>query len=150
VVLAVRRVIEARLRHLRHRQFRRALEDEQRPGVAVVEVVGDLARLQEHVEGDDRRADFEGAEVDDREVGQVRARERDLVAAPDAERGEAVRHAVRERVELAVGQAGLARNNRLLVGAQADVMVEDLRQVQRRRVVLDHARTLLVVRSVTG
>ena len=76
------------------RQLGGALEAEVGLRVGVVEVVGDLAALEQHVERDDGRAGLEDAVVDDREVRQVRAAQRDLVAGLDAARDQQVGHLV--------------------------------------------------------
>ena len=84
----------------RHRQLRRAFEAEHRLRVAVAQVIGDLARLQQHVQRHHGRAGLEDAEIDRGKIRQVGAQQRDVVAAPDAGRRKRVGNLVRPRVEL--------------------------------------------------
>jgi hypothetical protein len=88
-----------------HRQLGGALEAEQRLGVTVVEVVDDLPRLQQHVERNHGCAGFQDAEVDEREVGQVGAGQRDLVPLADPARHQQVGHLVGHGVDHRVRQA---------------------------------------------
>ena len=93
-----------------------ALEAEVGLRVGVAQVVGDLAALEQHVQRHHGGAGLEDAEVDDREVRQVRAAERDLVAAADAAGGQQVGHLVGRAVDLGVGEPGVAEDDRLAVG----------------------------------
>ena len=86
-----------------------ALEAEVGLRVGVAQVVGDLATLEQHVERDDGAAGLEDAEVDDREVRQVRAAQRDLVARLDPARHQQVGDHVGEGVDLRVGQPACRR-----------------------------------------
>ena len=72
-------------------------------------MVGHLAALEQHVERHHGRAGLEDAVVDDREVRQVGAAERDLVARLDAARDQQVGDLVGGAVDLRVGQPGVAR-----------------------------------------
>ena len=90
--------------HRADRQLRRALERQERPGVAVLQVIGDLARLEQHVERHDRGAGLQDAEVGDRKPRHVRARQRDVIAGADADRVEPGGDLRRLRVELGVGE----------------------------------------------
>ena len=94
------------------------------------EVVRDLASLEQHVERDDHRAGLEDAVVDHREVRQVRARQRDLVAGLDAPRDQHVRHLVGEPVHLRVGQAQVAEDDGVSVGVAACAVFEEDGEVQ--------------------
>ena len=93
------------------RQLGRALEAEVGLRVGVGEVVGHLAALEQHVERDDGRAGLEDAVVDDREVRQVRAAQRHLVAGLDAARDQQVGDLVGGAVDLGVGQPGVAEDD---------------------------------------
>ena len=79
-------------------------------------MIGHLAPLEQHVQRHDRRAGLEDAEVDDREVRQVRARQRDLVAGLDAAGHQQVRDLVRSAVDLRIRQTGVAEHDRRTVG----------------------------------
>ena len=83
-----------------------ALEAEVGLRVGVAEVVGDLAALEQHVERHDRGARLEDPPVDDREVRQVRAAQRHLVAGLDPTGDEQVGDLVGGAVDLRVGQPG--------------------------------------------
>ena len=89
-----------------------ALEAEVGLRVGVVEVVGHLAALEQHVERHDGRAGLEDAVVDDREVRQVRAAQRHLVARLDAARDQQVGDLVGGAVDLGVGQPRVAEHDR--------------------------------------
>ena len=77
-------LVEGRLAHRRHRQLRRPLETEVGGRLGVAQVERDLGRLEQDVQRHDGGAGLEDAEVDDREVGHVGARQHDAVAAADA------------------------------------------------------------------
>ena len=62
---------------------------EDRLRLAVLQVIRDLARLEEHVERHDGGAGLEDAEVRDRKPRDVRARQRDVIAGADPHRVEA-------------------------------------------------------------
>ena len=66
-------------------RFRRAFERKQRLRVAVLQVIRDLARLQQDVERHDDGAGLEDAEVGDRKPRHVRTRQRDVIAGGDAD-----------------------------------------------------------------
>ena len=117
-------------RRFRHRQFRRALEAEDRFGIAVAQVIGNLARLQHHVQRHDGRAGLEDAEIDRGKVRQVGAQKRDVVAAPDAGRRKRVGNLVGPRVELRVGEPLVAADERLGVWPTPHVLLEHGREVQ--------------------
>ena len=74
--------------HRADRQFGRALEREHGLRVAVLQVIRDLARLQQHVQRHDGGAGLEDPEVRDRKPRDVRARERDVIAGADPHRVE--------------------------------------------------------------
>ncbi len=104
-ILAGWRLLEALEGHLRHGQVGRALEGDHGDGVAVVEVIGHLAALEEHVERHHGGPDLEDGVVGDGKVGQVGARQGDLVAALDAQLAQAVGQLVGRAVELGIGRA---------------------------------------------
>ena len=114
-VLAAVGLLEARVPLGADRQLGGALEAEVGLRVRVGEVVGDLAALEQHVERHDGRAGLEDPVVDDREVGQVGAAQRDLVAGLDAARDEQVGDLVGGAVDLGVGQPGVAEDDGLAV-----------------------------------
>ena len=99
-----------------HRQLVGALETEVGLRLRVGEVVGDLPCLEQHVEGYDDRAGLEDPEVDDREVRQVRAGQRDLVARPDASLHQQVRDLVGGGVDPGVSQSGVTEHHGVPVG----------------------------------
>ena len=68
----------------------RPLKAEHRLRVAVAQVIGNLARLQQHVQRHDGRARLENAEIDRGKIRKVRAQQRDVIAAPDAGRRERI------------------------------------------------------------
>ena len=94
------------------RQLGGALEAEVGDRLGVGQVVGDLAALEQHVERDHDRAGLEDAVVDDREVRQVRAAQRDLVARLDPALDEQVGDLVRGAVRPARRSAGCRRGRR--------------------------------------
>ena len=118
------------LRRFRHRQLRRSLKAEHRLRIAVAQVIGNLARLQQHVQRHDRRARLEDAEIDRRKIRQVRAQQRDMIAAPDAGGRQRVGNLVGPCVELRIGEALVAADERLGVGSSPRVLLEHRREVQ--------------------
>ena len=128
--LARRHDGDRRLRGFRHRQLRRPLEAEHRLRIAVAQVIRNLARLQQHVQRHDSRAGLEDAEIHRRKIRQVRAQQRDVIAAPDARRGKRVGDLIGPRVELRIGEALVAVDERLGVGPSTRVLLEHRRQVQ--------------------
>ena len=75
---------DGRLRRFRHRQLGRALKTEKCFRVAVAKVIGNLARLEQHIQRNDGRTRLEDAEVDCGEIWKVRAQQGDVIAAPNA------------------------------------------------------------------
>ncbi len=69
-------------------------------------MVGNLPLGQQDIQRNHDRACFEDAVVDDGEIGQVRAAQRDPVAGPDAAGDQCARHLSGRGVELRVRQAG--------------------------------------------
>ncbi len=110
-VLAALGLLEAGVALGADGELRRALEAEVGLRVRVVEVVGHLAALEQHVERHHRRAGLEDAVVDDREVGQVGTAQGDLVAGLDAARDQQVGDLVGGAVDLRVGQPGVAEHH---------------------------------------
>jgi hypothetical protein len=113
-----------------HRQLRRPLEAEVGLRLGVAEVVGDLPPLEQHVQRDDHRARLEDPVVDHREVGQVRARERDLVAGPDAALHQQVGHLVGRRVHLREVEALVAQHDRRALRIVAGAVLEEDGEVE--------------------
>jgi hypothetical protein len=109
-------VAEAGVGRSADREGRDALEGEVCLRAGVPEVVGDLASLEQDVQWHHCSAGLEDAEVHDREVGEVRVTQRDLVAGRDAARGEKVRNLVRGAVDLCVGEPSFAQDDRGSVG----------------------------------
>ena len=126
----------------RERQLGRALERQQRLGVAVLQVIGDLARLQEHVERDDDRAGLEDAEVREREPRHVRTRQRDVIAGRDAQAQQAAGNLRRPGVELAVGDVGRTERDRDAIGRQHRLVLEDAREIEGGGVMRNHECSL--------
>jgi hypothetical protein len=87
-------------------------------------VVGDLASLQQDVERNDDRAGLEDAVVDDREVGQVGAAERNLVARLDPPADQEVGDLVGDRFDRPVVESGVAEDDRVAVGVPACAVFE--------------------------
>ena len=110
---------EAGVPGLTQRQLRCALEAEVGLRVGVGQVVGDLPRLEQHVQWDDHGAGLEDAVVDDREVRGVGAAESDLVALLDTPRDQEVGHHVRQHVDLGVGHPAVAQDDGVAVGVAA-------------------------------
>ena len=129
-VLAAVGLGEAVVPGLADRQLVGALEAEVGLRVGVVEVVGHLAPLEQHVERHHRRAGLEDAVVDDREVRQVGAAERHLVAGLDAALDQEVGHLVGGAVHLGVGQSGVAEHDGVAVGVLVSGVLEQAGQVQ--------------------
>ena len=113
-VFAARHVLEAVIDHLRNRQVWCALKGNDGYGVAVLEVIGDLAALEEHVEGHDRRAGFKNGVIGNGEIRQVWAGEGDLVAPLHAQFAQAIGQLVGCAVELGIGQLRVIENDRQL------------------------------------
>ena len=120
-----------------------ALEAEGDRGVGVVEVVGDLAGLVQHVQRDDHRAGLEDPEVDDRELRQVGAAQRHPVPRLDPEFDQEMRDAAGGGVDLGVGQGGLAQHQGGTVGGGAGAVLEHHGEVE-------HAAVSFVDVAVTG
>ena len=97
---------------------------------AVGQVVGDLATLEQHVERHHDGAGLEDPVVDDREVGQVGAAQRHLLAGLDAALHEQVRDLVGGGVDLCVGQAGVTEHQRIAVGIAAGGVLEQDGEIQ--------------------
>ena len=93
-------------------------------------MVGDLAALEQHVERHDGRAGLEDPVVDDREVRQVRAAQRHLVARLDAALDEQVGDLVGGAVDLGVGQPGVAEDHRLAVAVASGGVFEERGEVR--------------------
>ena len=123
-------LVERRLAHRRHRQLRRPLETEVGGRLGVAQVERDLGRLQQDVQRHDGGAGLEDAEVDDREVGHVGARQRDAVAAADALGAQAGRDHAGLDVEQLVGEARRAADHRRAVRRQPHGAIEEVRDVQ--------------------
>ncbi len=103
-VLAGVNLLEALIAELAHRQVGRTLEAEVGFGVGVLQVIGDLSPLQQHVERHDDRPGLQDAVVHDGEVGQVGATEGHLVARLDAQPDQPVGDLVGGGVDGRVGQ----------------------------------------------
>ncbi len=73
-------------------------------------------RLEQDVQRDDHRARLERPEVHHREVGEVRAGQRHLVARSDAARPQQVRDLVRDRVDERVGEPHVAEHDGVAFG----------------------------------
>ena len=128
-VLAAGGLREAGVAGLADRQLGGALEAEVGLRVGVGQVVGDLAALEQHVERDDGATGLEDAEVDDREVRQVGAAQRDLVTGLDPARDQGVGDHVGEGVDLRVGQPGVTEDDRGAVGIGRGAVLEKRGQV---------------------
>ena len=86
-------------------------------GAAVGERIGDLGPLLPDAEGHRHGAEARGAEPSEHELDAVAEQERDPVAGPDAEPGEALRDGGASFEDFRPGQARVAADQRLPVGA---------------------------------
>ncbi len=105
-------LLEALIAELAHGQVGCALEAEEGFGVGVLQVVGDLAPLQQDVQRHDDRPGLQDAVVDQGEVGQVGASEGHLVARPDAQADQPVSDLVGGGVDGCVGQLHVVEDDR--------------------------------------
>ena len=110
-VAAVGSLLKPLQRHLRHGQFRRALEDDQRDRITVFEVIGDLASFEQHVERHHSRAQLQNGVVGDGKVRDVEARQRDLVAALHAKLAQPVGQLVSCAVDLGIIELGVVEDH---------------------------------------
>ena len=129
------------LRHRRERQVGGAFEGEQGLRVAVLQVVGDLARLQQHVERHDHRPGLENAEIGDREPRQVGTTERHVIARRDPHRRQRRGDTLRLLVQLAVGHRPPGAGEGDAIRHQPGRMVNNCREIQRSRVMGHRAET---------
>src|SRR5699024_729683 len=98
----------------------------------------DLARGQQNVERNDHGTGFEGAVVDEGEIGQVRARQRDAVAGPDASGHQKMGDLVGDHVGDRVVQAQVAEDQAVLLGNRSCTVFQDSGQVEHGFVPLAH------------
>src|SRR5699024_2116883 len=112
------------------RHLRAAGECEERLGAGILQVVDDLARGQQNVERNDHGTGFEGAVVDEGEIGQVRARQRDAVAGPDASGHQKMGDLVGDHVGDRVVQAQVAEDQAVLLGNRSCTVFQDSGQVE--------------------
>ena len=106
------------------------LAHHQGDGVGVVDDVGDLVRVEPEVQGDGHAPDLAEGEVALQVLVAVQHEERDLVTLPNPHVLEGVGQAVDPAVELPIGEAGIAEDDRLLVGELAGVSGYQLPQKQ--------------------
>ena len=118
-----------RLGALAPRLFEERMDDEH-ARAGILEEIRDFGRGSEHVDGNDRRAGVEDAEVGDRELGHVRHEERDLVAGLDAPLAKARRDTAGRAIELAVGHRALTGADHDRFGLLGSVREEDGSQIQ--------------------
>ena len=150
VLAARRRAPKPGVPLVAHRQLGGALEAEVRLRVGVVEVVGDLAGLEQHVERHDDGAGLEDAVVDDREVRQVRAGQRDLVAGLDAASTPAGWRPGWRRRRPARTSAGCRRAHRVAVGYGRALSSSRIDRFSMRPTSSDRGRSRTVDRVQRG
>ena len=130
------------LRHRRERKLGGSFEGEQRLRVAVLQVVGDLARLQQHVERHDHRPGLENAVIGDREPRQVGTTERHVIARRDPHRRQRRGDTLRLLVQLAVGHRPPGAGEGDAIRHQPGRVVNNCREIQRSRVMGHRGRKL--------
>src|SRR5690606_30755727 len=111
------------------RKFVRSAKGENRLCLAIAKVVFDLACLEENAKRHDRGTGLYDPEIDDRKIWEIRAHQRDVVAAAVAEFYERVGNTVRRLVELAIRHSNRAANDGFVVGRKFCVLRQDRRQV---------------------
>ena len=129
-VLAQGDEVAGRARDLRQGQLGRAFEDQHGLRVAVVKVVRDLARLEQHVQRHDDRADLQNRVVRDRKVRRIRTRQRDVIARPEPQRPQSVRDLIGQGVYLLIRQRPRPHDDRRTIGRQASLVVQQVRQIE--------------------
>ena len=132
------RLVACGSRHARDGKLSGSLEGNHGSGMTVFQVVGNLARLEEHVERDHDRPGLQYPEIRDGESRYVRAGQRDMIARGDADRNETSGNPRGGRVELGVRHVPAAARDRDAIGRQARLVFQDARQVQRSRVMVNH------------
>ena len=91
----------------------RALGEDQRGAVGLIDDVGDVLGAQARVDGHEHRADLHHRERDLDPLRAVEQPERDLVARADAERDQPARHAIDAGRELGEGLSSSTEGERL-------------------------------------
>ena len=114
-VLAGRHLVKGLFGGRGHWHLRRALKHKHRLGVRVLQVIGDLALFEKHVQRHNGSPGLHNAVVNNRKVGQVRAHQSDLIAMSDAHPHEGICQLIRAPVELAKGHADLVPYDRFVI-----------------------------------
>ena len=96
-------------------------------------MIGDLTPLQQDVEGDDGGSRFQNAVIDDREVGQVGAAQRHLVARAHPAASQEVCHFVRRRVDLGIGHPHRSQHQGFAIGIPPRGVLKENRKIQQCR-----------------